>query len=693
MHTEQFDGCPEIQRNRGNVSTVIDFDIIEREIRLRMDLQIAREKLDIMIDTGAQLSILKPQKLFSDTKVNCAEKIFISGVTDYSKHSTVGKVRSLIYLNDIPFLHEFHIVGDDFNIHGDGILGSDFLIKIGANIDFQLKKLRVQLPLEFVHENHQERYKSSDYPTQGLKNIKITKKVKNESFYEDFRGNFEKEVTLQPIKLNANVFSIKAYNCNKNEIREPNKRMQIILNSIDMKQYTKEQTHILEEICFKFSNAFYIEGDEFKHTKIAEHFIELKPGTTPIFTRQYRIPECHKKEIQRQIDELESKGIIEKSDSPWNSPILLVPKKLEGGDEKQFRLVIDYRKLNAVTLPQSYPIPLIDEIIDQMKGAKFFTTLDLHGAFHQVPLHNSCKQYTAFSTTYEKYQFNSSPFGLVGSPFTWLKAISTVLKGLIGRHVFVYMDDIIIHSPDIVHHEIIIEEVLKKLIKNNLKLKIVKAAFFKSEVNYLGHIISSDGIKADPKKTLCMKNFPIPVNLTEMQRFLGLCNYYRRYVLNYAKIAKPLHLLCKKNNPFIWTEKCQNAFDELKVSLTTSPILIYPDFSDVFIVTTDASDYAVGAVISQGNIPHDRPIQFFSKTMNSAQINYSTIEKELLAVILAIEAFKHYLCGKEFLIITDHKPLTYLLSSKNMTGRLHRWKFCLLEYRFKLFTAKVHKTW
>lgn len=224
---------------------------------------------------------------------------------------------------------------------------------------------------------------------------------------------------------------------------------------------------------------------------------------------------------------------MEKSDSPWNSPLLLVPKKSNENGERKFRLVIDYRKLNSVTVSQSYPIPLVDEIIDQMKGAKFFTVLDLHGAFHQIPLNEKCKQYTAFSTAYEKYHFNSSPFGLVGSPFTWLRTISTVLKGIIGKNVFVYMDDIIIHSETVLEHKQIIETVLKKLIENNLKLNIEKSEFFQSEVSYFGHIISAEGMKTDPRKTSCMNNFPIPTNVTE---------YYRRY----AKIARPLYQLCKK---------------------------------------------------------------------------------------------------------------------------------------------------
>lgn len=206
----------------------------------------------------------------------------------------------------------------------------------------------------------------------------------------------------------------------------------------------------------------------------------------------------------------------------------------------------------------------------------------------------------------------------------------------------------------------------------------------KQQVEYLGFIISKEGLKMNPNRTEKIEKFPKPTNVTETQRFLGLCNYYRRYVKDYAKHARPLYNLTKTNQIFIWSENCEKAFQFLKKCLITPPILIYPDFNETFIVTTDASDVAVGAVISQGSIPNDRPIQYFSKVLNQAQIKYSTIEKELLAIVLAVENFRHYLYGKEFLIITDHKPLVYLFNVKNTNSRLFRWRIILMEYRFQI---------
>lgn len=669
MHSDCSQECPFqiIQSSQQKYfETQIDFKYMNGEIRVEVKMNCSNEKVCLMVDTGADISILKPDKVSKDSIIHHGEKVTVSGVTDPKRISSIGRLTSKLHINNIAFPHDFQVIIDErIRLRCDGILGSDFLLKYGANINFESFQIKLRYQLE---------------------SFQIKSVTKNEHFYENFEGKFDKEITLKPIPNHFSISVLRSDNSDK--VKDPDERTRVILKFIDMSKLSDEQKNCLFDMCFKYCRAFLLEGDAFKHTNVTEHFIELKPGTTPIFIKQYRIPESHKFEIQRQISELESKGIIEKSDSPWNSPLLLVPKKTECKNEKKFRMVIDYRKLNSVTISQSYPIPLVDEIIDQMRGAKIFTVLDLHGAFHQIPLSEKCKQYTAFSTAYDKYHFNSSPFGLVGSPFTWLRTISTVLKGIVGRNVFVYMDDIIIHSKTIMEHRQTIETVLKKLIEHNLKLNIEKSKFFQSEVSYLGHIISAEGMKTDPRKTSCMNKFPTPTNVTDIQRFLGMCNYYRRYVEGYAKIARPLYQLCRKDVPFLWSDKCENAFNQLKASLTSPPILIFPDFSDTFIVTTDASEFAIGAVISQGYIPNDRPIQFFSKSLSKAQINYSTIEKELLAILTAVETFKYYLYGRIFLIVTDHKPLTYLLTSKNLTGRLHRWKFSLMEFQFKIVHRK-----
>lgn len=660
------------------------FSISNGEINIPVLSSASNKELQLTIDTGANISILKPEKLDKEILLKTNENTIITGISNDSKLFSMGSTLTNICMNNVVFPHIFHVVHKNVNLKTDGILGNDFLIKFGAVIDFKSNIISFVIP---------ELCKDDVVLKQNKKIRKIKSKKSDPNYYNELKSDFTQfeKLKLKLIQLNKNIsYTQKRIGnqiINVNTTAKINERINIIMQSLKLSHLDDSKITKMREICSKFNGAFYIEGDVLKHTDVVQHKIELKPGTTPIATRQYRIPESQKDEIQRQIDEMETRGIIEQSNSAWNSPLLLVPKKENEEGQKQYRLVIDYRKLNAATLPVSYPIPLIDEIIDQMSGSNLFTTLDLQGAFHQIPMHPASKELTAFSTSWNKYHFNSSPFGLVGSPYTWLRAIHTVLKGIIGKGIYVYMDDIIIHSKGENEHFKLLTEVLKRLEENNLKLKIEKSSFFKNEVSYLGHIISENGIKADPKKTECMTNFPKPNNITEMQRFLGMCNYYRRYVKNYAKIAKPLYILCKKDIPFIWNEACESAFTHLKKALSSPPILLFPNFQETFIVTTDASDYAVGAVISQGNIPYDKPIQFFSKTLGETQSRYSTIEKELLAIVWAVEFFRHYLYGREFLILTDHKPLTFLFNSKNINNRLHRWKLTLMQYQFKI----VHK--
>lgn len=461
-------------------------------------------------------------------------------------------------------------------------------------------------------------------------------------------------------------------------------RLQYLKENIDFCHCSPNELEQLFLIFKPFAGIFQLPGDSFRHTDVDEHQIILKPHTPPVNQRQFRIPEAHRSEIQRQLDELETNGIIARCDSPWNSPIFLVPKKPNERGEKQFRLVIDYRELNKVIEPTSFPLPLIDEIIDQMNGCKYFTTLDLFGAYHQIRLEENSRQYTAFSTSWEKYCFNSIPFGLVSSPYAWLKVIHKVLKGLIGLGVLVYMDDIIIYSPTLTEHFEILTQVFQRFSDHFLKLKVDKSKFLSDRVAYLGFIISTKGLHTDPKKVECIKHFPRPISVKHTQSFLGLCNYYRRYIENYAGIARPLYNLCKKENEFVWTSECEDSFEKFKELLSNPPILIFPNFAEIFILRTDCSMIAAAGVLSQGEIPDDRPIQYFSKVLNPAQTRYSTIEQELLAIILSVEHFHYYLLGREFLIVTDHRPLAYLFNTKNMSARLHRWRYVLMSYQFKI---------
>lgn len=417
--------------------------------------------------------------------------------------------------------------------------------------------------------------------------------------------------------------------------------------------------------------------------KEGEHRIYMKPGTDPVNTKQYRIPHGQKVLVQEKIAEMLKHGIIEPSTSLWNSPILLFPKK-SSKDKKEYRFCVDYKNVNKTTETRTYPMPNLEEELCKMNGSKYFSALDIASAFHQIKMHEPDKQKTEFSTGNQKYHFSRMLFGLQGSPITWQAYITALLGDLLNKNVMVYMDDILIYSSTVNEHVEILVEIFTRLRNSGLKLNIDKTKLFCKHIEYLGHSISANGVKPTERNIEAIKNCPTPKNMKETQRFLGMASYFRKFINNFASKAQPLHHLCKKNVEFRWTDDCEKSFSSLKNALITSPVLIFPDFSKKFYISVDASFYAVGAYISNDPPPNDRPIEYFSKTLNDIQRNYSTTHKELLAIILAIERFQHYIWGKRFVLYTDHQALTYLFGQNKVGSRLLRWKLTLAEYDFEI---------
>lgn len=462
-------------------------------------------------------------------------------------------------------------------------------------------------------------------------------------------------------------------------------RFDYIVSKLKLTHCSDENAAIIKSLCKEFSDCFYVEGDTINHTDIITHTIELKPDAKPVFTKQYRLPESQKIEIQKQLHKMEQEGIIEKClASGWNSPIILVPKSDDDGQKTKFRLVVDFRKLNEATIPIQFPIPQIDSIIDRLANSTLFSKLDLRSAFYQIKLDNASRKYTTFENNSFSYRFISMPQGLHTSPAAMQNAVNLLFSDLLNKGVNIYLDDILVYSDTLTKHIHLLREIFNRLRKHKFKLRAEKSDFCSTQVEYLGFVINKDGCLPNPMKVNCINNYPKPTNVAELQRYLGLCNYYRKHIKFYGQVAQPLYNLLKKNTPFNWCNSCDKAFNDLKHALVNPPILIFPDFTKIFIVTTDASALAIGAVLSQGTLPNDKPIQYVSRVLNPAQQNYSTIEKELLAIVWAIDQFKHILYGFEFILYTDHRPLVYLFNLKNPSSKLFRWRLLLSEYQFKI---------
>ncbi|KMQ82914.1 enzymatic polyprotein endonuclease reverse [Lasius niger] len=347
-------------------------------------------------------------------------------------------------------------------------------------------------------------------------------------------------------------------------------------------------------------------------------------------------------------------------------------------------MVIDYRSLNEKTVGDAYPLPNITDILDQLGSAKYFSVLDLASGFHQISMTSKDAPKTAFSTPYGHYQFKRMQFGLKNAPATFQRLMDNVLSGLQGNELFVYMDDIVIYARSLKEHEVKFNKLMQRLRTANLKLQPDKCEFLRHEVAYLGHIIGADGVKPDPNKIKSIAEFPTPKTEKNIKQFLGLAGYYRRFIPQFSKTAKPLTDLLKKNNTFNWQQRQSEAFNILKTALCSEPVLQYPDFTKSFILTTNASGYAIGGVLSQGQIGKDLPIAYTSRVLNAAEQNYSTIEKECLAIVYCTNHFRPYLYGKKFTIITDHKPLIWLHSIKDPSSRLWKWRTKLAEYEYEI---------
>lgn len=425
---------------------------------------------------------------------------------------------------------------------------------------------------------------------------------------------------------------------------------------------------------------------------------EIKTTTDePIYAKSYPYPVNMRSEVDKQIKKLLEDGIIKPSKSPYNSPIWIVDKKMDASGTKKYRMVIDYKRLNAVTVPDTYPIPDISNTLASLGNSNYFTTIDLTSGFHQIQMKEKDIPKTAFSTMNGKYEFTRLPFGLKNAPAIFQRMIDDVLKEYIGKICYVYIDDIIVFGGQTEREHLAnVEKILLKLEKANLRVNLDKTEFLKTETEFLGYIITNKGIKPDPKKVQAILKIKPPENLKELKKFHGLTSYYRRFIRDFANIAKPLTNLTRGPNAQVKASQSKkvkinlngkelDSFKHLKEALSSSEVLAFPDFEKPFVLTTDASNHAIGAVLSQGEIGKDRPITFISRSLNKTEENYATNEKELLAIVWALDNLRNYLYGaKKIKILTDHQPLTFALSNKNNNAKLKRWKSRIEEYNCEL---------
>ncbi|XP_043865494.1 LOW QUALITY PROTEIN: uncharacterized protein LOC122757455 [Drosophila mojavensis] len=414
-------------------------------------------------------------------------------------------------------------------------------------------------------------------------------------------------------------------------------------------------------------------------THIAEHSIRMKDDK-PLKQRYYPKNPAMQKVINEQVDELLQAGAIEPSKSPHSAPIVLVKKKT--GD---WRMCVDYRQLNANSVPDAYPVPRILHILEKLRHARFISTLDLKSGYWQIPMAADSREYTAFTVPGRGlFQWRVMPFGLHSAGATFQRALDTVIGPDMEPHAFAYLDDIVVIGATKEQHVANLKEVFRRLRAANLRLNRRKCSFFREKLAYLGHVISGEGICTDPAKVEAIQSLPSPSNLKELRQCLGMASWYRRFVPNFASLVQPMTKLLKKGQKWIWSEEQEEALQKLKESLTTAPVLACPDFSAKFVLQTDASDYGLGAVLTQEVEGQERVIAYASRKLLKAELNYSATEKECLAIVWAIRKMRCYLEGYRFDVVTDHLALKWLNSIESPTGRIARWALELQQYQFDI---------
>ena len=436
----------------------------------------------------------------------------------------------------------------------------------------------------------------------------------------------------------------------------------------------KDERVKLSNLLCTHSDVFSKSKEDLGRTDVVRHQIDT--GTfPPIRQRARRLPVHQRQEESSQIEDMTRRGVIEASESPWASPIVLVKKK-----DGSTRFCIDFRKLNDVTTKDAFPLPRIDDSLDRLSGSQWFSTLDLQSGYWQVEMSEKDRGKTAFITAYGLYQFRVMPFGLCNAPATFERLMTKVLDELIDNICLVYLDDVIVHSSSVLEQLTRLDTILGRLKKFGLKLNPKKCVLLQKEVSFLGHVVSAEGVSADPQKISSVNEWPTPRTVHDVRCFLGLCSYYRKFVKGFGDIASPLHQLTEKGRIFHWTEECEDAFRRLKHELTTSPVLAYPTADDPFILDTDASANGLGAVLTQVQRGTERVIAYYSKSMTKVEKRYCVTRKELLAVVSGVRQFHHYLYGQKFTVRSDHGALRWLINFRNPVGQVARWLEILGTY-------------
>lgn len=687
---------------------------------LFLKAELYQQTIYCLIDTGASLSVLHT-KVFTNLPDHCKAKLKPFNnqlkLADGHKVKPLGSVKIPLYIND-QIVHQTVIVAD---IDIPLVLGYDFMFSNECVVDIPNQSLIINNKIIHCVSDRQfsgvfriSVEKNVTIPA-GCESIVYTKPIGDKpppgaNFIVDETSQALKNkgimtaktlykmrderlplrvinVTDQPLTLYKNMCASTAQLISENDIIDdlssvtrtldplPD-HLKLIADKCEA-NLTKSEYQTVQSLLKKNSAIFADSKNDLGHTNIVQHTINTG-NAMPVKQNPRRIPLAQRKEVEDEIQRMLDNNIIHVSQSPWSSPIVVVKKK-----DNSIRLCIDYRKVNSVTIKDSYPLPRIDDCLDSLRGNIWFSTIDLASGYHQLSVDPRDAPKTAFVTSKGLFEFYRMPFGMCNAGATFSRLMEHILSGLQWETCVVYLDDIIVYSRSFEEHMTRLQDVFTRISNAGLKIAPKKCFLFQRKVSFLGHVVDSEGISPDPVKIEAIKTWPTPTNVKEVRSLLGTCSYYRKFIQDFAKIARPLHRLTEKNLLFRWTTDCEHAFSILKNALTTSPILTYPNMEKEFILDTDASGTGVGAVLSQiSDSGVECVIAYFSKALSKTERQYCVTRRELLAIVLAVKHFHHYLYGTKFMVRTDHGALNWLQNFKNPEGQLARWLEILGTYNF-----------
>ena len=702
-----------------------------------VNLEVNHHNVSALLDTGAMISCMSPNlysQIGREVPLETSQHSRVQGVGGNSI-CVQGKCSVTLVIGGQDFVHTFHVLE---SISHNLILGEDFLKQNCASIDFSQQVLRFpSVTVNIVHQANRamtsvlaRAIETVEIPPQSecLVRVKVsTHNCKQGSgmlepiaslmsrsslvgarcvitlnnptkFYRVFNPT-GLPVSIkhhQPLARflptdDINILSMDPLNtdtsqpkvnCMSHRVQEDYvkvaKELGITLQNTDLSSLEKQK---LLSLIGANRDCFATSMSELSTTDVYQH--DISTGSAkPIRKTFYRATPTVQQEIDKQIDTLLENDKIEPSLSEWAAPIVMVKKK-----SGEYRMAVDYRGINEVTEPIHFPLPRFESVTDTISAAnaKIFSTLDLMSGYFQIPVHPDARHKTAFVTASGQYQFKVMPFGLRNAPHAFQMVMSQALRKLNWKSVIVYIDDTLVFSETFDQHLVHLAEVFQCLRENRLKLKPSKCHFAAQEVEYLGHLISRDGLKPNPSKIEVVKNYPTPKKVKDIRAFLGLCNYYRKFIKNYSLLAAPLNQLTKKDTTFQWTSKCDISFSALKTSLTTAPILALPDFNKQFILYTDASDQAISYILGQkDDSGRECVIEYGARAIRPFEKSWHTTDKEGLALVTGIQHYHTYLADREFIVYTDHEALKTILKNTNQKGRLSRWALLLQQYRMQI---------